>query len=132
MSESEGEEIQYTEKEVINKLLADACGDGEFEVVKYLVNRKHADINNEYYPLHKAVAYDEFEIIKFLVEKGAGVNKKDCNGDYAIQGTWDRKIQLYLIEHGANILHDININDGEILKQAEEYARELFLDKYKK
>ena len=132
MSDSEVEEIQYTKMEVLEELLADACGDGKFETVEYLVKCKDVNINNPFYPLHKAVAYDEFPIIKFLVENGAGVNKKDCNGDYAMQGTWNRDIQLYLIEHGANILTGLNINDKDMLDQIEEYARELFIDKYKK
>lgn len=56
----------------------------KLEVVKYLVENAHLDINKkgpfERTPLHWAAKYDFLDLIKYLIKQGADINAKDDIG----------------------------------------------------
>jgi ankyrin repeat protein len=66
------------------------------EVLVYLVDKKHADINtvNDWgeSPLHSAARENYYEVCKYLVEHGANTQTKDRRGRHPIQDTTDERI----------------------------------------
>jgi ankyrin repeat protein len=62
-----------------NYLLYDACINGDFEEVEFLVGNG-ADVSankHGYTPLHVACSYGRLEVVKFLVDNGADISAVD-------------------------------------------------------
>jgi len=77
------------------------------ELAKLLLEND-ADITNEkiattIHPLVPAVASENFEIVKLLIEYGIDVNAKDSRGKTAIFAIQSKKMAQLLINNGANI-----------------------------
>jgi len=109
-----------------NKILLNAVFRHNLDIIKYIVSETDADIhyNNEAL-LIKACVYNEFEIIKYLVEGvcpkiGADIHVDD---DKPFRLTVDHMrynldMLKYFCEKGANI----HANNDEVLKSAEKYG----------
>jgi ankyrin repeat protein len=78
------------------------------KVVKYIIEELGEDVNAKtkeegITPLHSAIHTGIFEVIKYLVEKGADVNAKAGNRAILNYGPVKLEILKYLVEHGADI-----------------------------
>lgn len=86
-----------------NRCLGFACENGHYEIVKYLVTEKGANIHNMYdYALVISSANGFLDIVKFLVNSGATVQTMDNMAvRYAsVHGHFE--IVKYLVTKGAN------------------------------
>ena len=134
----ENELMPQEEKNVLSNLLAQAAGDGEIAVVKYLIEKKNISVENTHCsPLASAVANNKIDIVKYLLEKGADVNVRDENGNYPLHCAKNKEMQVLLIEHGANIIAQNDFGEVPISNQAfyeelAELGKKLFLEKYAK
>ena len=78
-----------------------AFSNDRLDIIKYLIEEKNFKINcldNEFVtPLHEAARAGNLEFVKYLVEKGADINKQDIEGstalDYAIDEDRDDVIK---------------------------------------
>lgn len=94
-----------------NKIFFNACIKGDIEVIKKILeNNFDIDLTDKQgiTGLNFAVAYNQFNVVRFLIEKGANLNIKDKNGWSPIitasQLLKDKtEIVKYLIQNGANI-----------------------------
>ncbi|MDR1923934.1 MAG: ankyrin repeat domain-containing protein [Planctomycetaceae bacterium] len=101
--------------------LIDAALYGKLEVVKYLVEEKHADVNTKSQynggitPIFWAARSCSLEFVKYLVEKGADVNMKNTRGETPLFGaarSGKLAVVKYLIESGADVNLCVNAQDN--------------------
>jgi ankyrin repeat protein len=82
-----------------------ACGNGHFEMVKYLIEEVGANIeSNRHFTVEQAAQYGHLEILKYLCEK-KNANFK-CNNNYPLRvAAWNGHLEVvkYLHEKGADI-----------------------------
>jgi len=82
---------------------------GQMDVVRYLVEEKHADVNcqNIYgmTPLHFAAINGQLELVQFLFDHSADVNCKDEEGRTPVHlaACGDIEIVIFLAEHGGDV-----------------------------
>ncbi len=98
-----GADTEAKTQEGVN-LLDDAISCNRLDIVKYLIEEKNFDINNHtrksgFTPLMLATSFSDFEIVDFLLQKGADVEARDSFGfncfDYA-KKLGQTKMQKYL------------------------------------
>lgn len=90
----------------LNKTLISVAGNGQLEMVKYLIspgdnNFKHQGVNNIDHPLRKAAQNGHLEIVQYFLNRGAGLN-------YALNGAakgGHLELIKYLMERGARDLN---------------------------
>lgn len=88
--------------------LAWSVKNGDLNAVQEMVDKQKQDVNVEIAgrcPLHYAADYGQIEIIKYLVTKGADVNREDKHGICALlAATWEGHTECvrYLLSKGAN------------------------------
>lgn len=67
-----------------------AAQNGHFEITKWLIDSKGADVNavngKKQTPLHMSIAYDFYEQSAYLLEKGADKDAENVDGNKAIEG----------------------------------------------
>jgi len=103
-----------------------ACENGHVNIVKYFIEHGGADINEKFmwqYSMGEEIYFgtpliiacrkknDNYDMVKFLVEKGADINKKDGFGETPLFAACNitnanennEKIVKYLIDHGADV-----------------------------
>ena len=75
---------------------------GYLQIVQYLIEKANININikgnNDQTPLHYACQQGNLSIIKYLISKGANINEKNKNGDYAIDTAVKNK-QLPVVKY---------------------------------
>ena len=108
-------------------LLSYAVGEGNIEIVKYLleVGLKKYINDNIQPPLLLAVHWLHMDVIKLLIENGADLNIKDELGNTPLIDSIENgnyEITSLLLQYGANM--NIQNKDGE-------YANELIDKKFK-
>ena len=89
----------------IGYIKRDICMTNDINVIKFMLEEKMVDINaygiGGHTPLHDHVTAGQFNIVKFLLSKGADINKKNIYGDNVIDDTLefnqDDEIYKYLI-----------------------------------
>lgn len=90
---------------LINEVLGDMAEFGNIRGVEMMIARG-ADINHgESFPLYMAAKNRRFEMVKFLIERGAVVDDLNIQ-ENAIKGAvigGDLRIVKYLVERGANL-----------------------------
>lgn len=83
-----------------------ACGDGKFEMAKYLLeNHALVDLAVDDTPLIIASCVGYMEIIKLLLKYGADINWKDKDGRSALffaKAHRQKEVVQFLIENGAD------------------------------
>ncbi|MEX2443299.1 MAG: ankyrin repeat domain-containing protein [Alkalispirochaeta sp.] len=90
-----------------------AAEQGRMEIVRYLVEEAGADVNattpdsrGEITPLRYAIENEDYEMVRFLVQNGADVNKANRAGWTPIMTaarTGNREILQYLLQEGADL-----------------------------
>ena len=85
---------------------------GQLEVVKYLVLEAHVDVNacsdSGSTPLRSACFMTHYEVVKFLIEHGADISKKNQNGGTClINSVQSVELCELLLKNGA----DVNAQD---------------------
>lgn len=99
---AEIKQINYINKAAIHS---------SFDIVKYLVDNGIYQVDSitlpdKWSPLHYAANSGSYEVIKFLVEKGADINRKDSDGNtplhLACRSLGDKESILYMLDHGVN------------------------------
>ena len=97
-----------------------ACFFGQKETVDFLL-KKGADVNKisnnpmKLAPLHSAVAAQQIEIVKMLIEQGANVNAQQMKGVTALHSAAHnglKDIVQFLLENGADT--QIKMEDGTL------------------
>eukprot|EP00523_Entomoneis_sp_CCMP467_P010881 CAMPEP_0168730942 /NCGR_PEP_ID=MMETSP0724-20121128/6994_1 /TAXON_ID=265536 /ORGANISM="Amphiprora sp., Strain CCMP467" /LENGTH=442 /DNA_ID=CAMNT_0008777903 /DNA_START=2293 /DNA_END=3621 /DNA_ORIENTATION=+ len=96
------------------EMLNDAAGRGDVVLVGEILDEHpdwihplHNELNAK--PLHCACRHGQFATVQFLLEKGAGINDEDCEGDIPLDhafGQGARMVQ-FLLDNGA----DVNIRN---------------------
>ena len=89
----------------IGYIKRDICMTNDINVIKFMLEEKMVDINaygiGGHTPLHDHVKAGQFNIVKFLLSKGADINKKNIYGDNviddALEFNQDDEIYKYLI-----------------------------------
>ena len=83
-------------------------------------------------PIHVAVIAGHYDILQYLIENGANINKKTKYGDTALHFCvhYNRyKIFMYLLDHGADwtIKNNVNLNTMDLAKEQnkESFIKEL-------
>ena len=88
-----------------NETLNGACVRGQFDIVKYLVG-KGANVNGE--PLHCAARCGDFELFKYLIDKGSDIHIQDDElFQCAVEGG-DCEIIKFLIKNKIRISSENN------------------------
>ncbi|KAI8373318.1 ankyrin repeat-containing domain protein [Blakeslea trispora] len=85
-----------------------AAGDGQFDRVRELVEEgQSVDSHDEfgYTAMHAAVSYNQYEIVEYLIEKGANVNIEDAEKDTPLYVAETVKMAQLLLDHGADPKH---------------------------
>lgn len=99
--------------------LALACYFGHYEVARYLI-LKGADVNQSLnnslgiYPLHLAVASNNIDIVRMLIEHNVQINVQQNSGVSALHYAakhGDPDMLILLLENGA---HDMPMEDGKL------------------
>ena len=86
-----------------NGMLYKSVQDQFLPGIKYALEVRHADINSiRGYSLLTSVKFGNFEIVKYLVEKGADVNIEDVKSLYFAHENKHQEIYDYLVMNGAN------------------------------
>ncbi|MFW5827586.1 MAG: ankyrin repeat domain-containing protein [Alkalispirochaeta sp.] len=90
-----------------------AAEQGHMEIVRYLVEEAEADVNattpesrGEVTPLRYAISNEDYEMVRYLVQNGADVNKANRAGWTPIMTaarTGNREIIGYLLDQGADL-----------------------------
>ena len=108
-----GADVNNSVDEYNGTALGNAAGEEHLEIVKYLVEKAHANINLKpfeggYTILHDASRGGNLDVISYLIDKGADVNFTDNRGDTALinvsrEGNF--KVAKLLVDAGADIHH---------------------------
>lgn len=108
---------QITHKQA-SYALAYSAQTGNIEVAQWLIDNLDADIHcaNEL-PLLRAIENDNYEMIMFLIEKGANIHHADSFALRKAVQKNDMYLMNLLIKKGANI----HIQDNRLLKEALEF-----------
>ncbi|KAI8345280.1 ankyrin repeat-containing domain protein [Choanephora cucurbitarum] len=88
-----------------------AAGDGQFDRVRELVEGGQSVNSHDefgYTALHAAVSYNQYEIVEYLIQKGANVNIEDLEKDTPLYVAETVKMAQLLLDHGADPKH---VND---------------------
>ncbi|XP_014777230.1 myotrophin [Octopus bimaculoides] len=99
--------------------LAWSVKNGDLNGVQEIMEKQNQDVNAEISgrcPIHYAADYGQIEIIKYLVTKGADLNRLDKHGICALlAATWEGHAECvkYLISQGAD--KQIKAPDGRHL-----------------
>ena len=126
-----------TKQEDINKALIEAVRLEHREIVEYLVEECHADVNDLMTeelitPLMAAANIGNLDMVKYLVEKcDVDIDKEDYTHNTALWFAATRghlNVVKYLIDKGANINH-IN-EDGETILGGAVFSNDLETVKY--
>lgn len=110
--------LVYTHPELINEYSSDgftplglACYFGQAEIARFLV-LKGADVNMpskngfNVYPIHSAVAANENDIVRTLIDGGAQVNVRQNSGVTPLHSAAQNgnlEVLILLLEHGADV-----------------------------
>lgn len=98
-----GIDVNYSEPESGMTALLSSAGDGYVELMQLFLDRG-ANINDRYHDGHtlvmSAARFDNFEAVRFLLEKGLDQSKHEA---LVLAATNSRKIMRLLIQIGANI-----------------------------
>lgn len=94
-------ELDVNSRNVVgNTLLHEAVINNQTDIVEYLVEQKHADVNlaasGLMTPLHYAAARTDHDLCKYLVEHGADARAKDDEGYYPKSYDGDSHLDSYL------------------------------------
>lgn len=96
-------------KKIDRSLIFDAIGIDSQKIVKHLIEKCEADVNEEGWagsPLHCATALSHEDIVKYLIERGADINKGNKQKDTALHIATEmgnQKLIKLLVENGANV-----------------------------
>lgn len=86
---------------------SDAVVFGDFDIVKAMIEENPEIVNAQdkygFTALHNAMPEEEFEIIEYLIEKGADVEIQNEDGVTPLHLAAFTKTALILLEHGADI-----------------------------
>lgn len=98
--------------------LAYTAQTGNIEIAQWLIDNLNADIHcaNEL-PLFRAIENDNYEMIMFLIEKGANIHHADSFALRKAVQKNDTYLMNLLIKKGANI----HVQDNRVLKEALEF-----------
>lgn len=108
-------------KIVDNYALIMAAKNGHFDVVSYLVEKGANPKSSNDYGMRLAAKYGHYEVVKFLVENGC-----DADCDRAIIWCCEEnhlEILKYLVGKGANIFSDINNDEDSPIARACVFGR---------
>ena len=103
-----------------------AAGNGNIQTIKkFITNKTNANCQNQYKTsiLLKSVFYNQIAVVRYLINKGADINKTDIGGmsplAAAVKNNYT-KLAIYLLSKGADIdMHYFTViknNNIEILK----------------
>ncbi len=101
--EMSAEELKAAEKELISATI-----DKDIDKVKELI-KAGVDVNGTrfYYDnttaLHIAAQYNQFELAKLLIDKGANIDTKDSYGNTPLHSVRKIEIAKLLVENGADV-----------------------------
>ena len=106
-----GADVNNSVDEYNGTALGNAAGEGHLEIVKYLVEKAHANINLKpfdggYTILDTASRGGNLDVISYLIDKGADVNFTDNRGDTAlinVSREGNLKVAKLLVDAGADI-----------------------------
>ena len=116
------------DKRCLVELLYDASSDGNFEVVKYLLEKRKDYFNKKILDeaLSKAIYSDNVNVVKYLNEKGAEVVYSEV-----VYEAKNKDIIKYIIEKGADIIAiEIDNYPDKFGQEVNDFARKLYLTKY--
>ena len=140
-TQEEKEKFQ-AERAVYIKMLYMSARDGDFDMVKLLIEKKKVSpnetIDDHGFPLHFAIKFHHNDIAKYLVEHGAEINSINPSNASALhfaRFSENIEMQEYLLEKGANPLiqtNDLYLPfDRDIEQKLITQARQLMLEKIK-
>jgi len=121
-----GAKVNARDKSGETPLLA-AASSAKIEVVQALIDAGadlNADNEEGLTPLMKAVEEERAEIVDALITAGSDINSKDKNGDTAWDKTSDPEIEKALVNAGAIVNYDVEVEVELIDGPAEEQPAE--------
>ena len=99
----------------IQLCIKNAISNNKYEIMKYLVEKMHVDINkldnDEKTPLHYAIECGNLQFVKFLCDNGANLNYVDRNHQNYLHISV-KSFSIAIIQYFVEIQHfDVNVED---------------------
>lgn len=110
------------------EMLRQAAGSGSLDLVKFWMSKNISATEETFYgsPISYASQLGQLDVLKYMIEKGADINKSDSAGQTPLHFAAENgqlKVMRYIIEHGAVV--NVSDTSGDTPLMRSVWAQEL-------